>query len=151
MRSHCDRMRLHVINAINAAFPILITHAISHRLSRSHLLLGVRRIGDLNNAAKAALAPLLGDDDAAVDCDGNVEDVTRPVSVTAINTTDGNAASRDSKMVGWGDDRRVTGAADALDSGEGRGIAGATTTTLMGGPGADDVEASGRFRRAERR
>ena len=87
----------------------------------------------------------------AVDCDGNVDDVTRPVSVTAINTTDGNAASRDSKMVGWGDDRRATGAADALDSGEGRGIAGATTTTPMGGPGADDVEASGRFRRAGRR
>ena len=68
----------------------------------------------------------------------------------AINTTDGNAASRDSKMVGWGDDRRATGAADALDSGEGRGIAGATTTTPMGGPGADDVEAVGRFRRAGR-
>ena len=31
-------------------------------------------------------------------------------------------------------------AADALDSGEGRGIAGATTTTSMGGPGDDDVE-----------
>jgi len=45
--------------------------------------------------------PLLGDDDVAVDCDGNVDDVTQPVLVTAINTTDGNAASRDSKMVGW--------------------------------------------------
>jgi len=54
-------------------------------------------------------------------------------------------------MVGWGDDRRTTGAADALDSGEGRGMAGATTTTPMGGPGDDDVEAVGRFRRAGRR
>ncbi len=108
MRLHaiaCDRMRS------------FVTHAISHRLSRSHLP------RDLNEAARAALALLLGDNDAAVDCDGNVDDVTRPVSVTAINTTDGNAASRDSKMVGWGDDRRATGAADALDSGEGRGIA----------------------------
>ena len=91
---------------------ILITHAISHRLSRSHLLLGVRRIGDLNYTARAALAPLLGDDDAAVDRDGDVDDVTRPVSVTTLNTTDGTAASRDSEMVGWGDNRRATGAAE---------------------------------------
>ena len=87
----------------------------------------------------------------AVDCDGNVDDVTRPVSVTAINTTDGNAASRDSKMVGWGVDRCATGAADALDSSVGRGIAGATTTTPMVGPGDDDVKAVGRFARAGRR
>jgi len=135
-----------------ATNPILITqHAILHRLSCSHLLLGVRRIGDLNNAARAALAPLLGDDDAAVDRDGDVDDVTRPVSVTTINMTDGNAASRDSEMVGWGDDRRATGAANALDSGEGRGIAGGMTTMPMGGPGDDNVEAVGRFRRAGRR
>ena len=89
---------------INATNPILIAHAILHRLSRSHLLLGVRRIGDLNDAARAALAPLLGDDDMAVDCGGNVDNVTQPVSVTAINTTDRNAASRDSKMVGWHND-----------------------------------------------
>jgi hypothetical protein len=131
--------------------PILITHAISHRLSRSHLLLGVRRIGDLNDAARAALALLLGDDDAAVDHDSDVDDFTWPMSVTTINTTDGNVASRDSEMVGWGDDRRATGAADALDSGEGRGIADATTTTPMGGPGEDNVEAVGKFRRAGRR
>jgi hypothetical protein len=91
-----------------------------HHLSRSHLLLGVRRIGDLNDAARTALAPLLGDKDAAVDLNGAVDDVSRPVSVTTIITTDGNAASRDSEMVGWGDDRRTTGVADALDSGEGR-------------------------------
>ena len=86
----------------------------------------------------------------AVDLDGDVDDVTRPVSVTTINTTDGNAASRDSEMVGWGDDRRATGAADSLDSGEGRGIAGAKTTMPMGGPDDDNVEAVGRFRRAGR-
>ena len=143
-------MRSHAI-AWCATNPILITHAISHHLSCSHLLLGVHRIGDLNDTAKAALALLLGDNDAAVDCDGDVDNVTRPVSVMAINTTDGNAASRNSEMVGGGDDRRATGAADALDSGEGRGIAGATTTTPMGGPGDDDVEAVGRFRRAGRR
>jgi len=121
-----------------------------HRLSCSHLLLGVRRIGDLNDAARAALAPLLGDDNVAVDCNGDVDNVTRPVLVTTINMTDRNAASRDSKMVGWGDDRRATGVANALDSGEGRGIAGVMTTTPMGGPGNDDVEAVGRFRRAGR-
>ena len=130
---------------------LTVLHAISHRLSCSHLLLGVRRIGNLNNAARATLAPLLGDDDAAVDRDGDVDDVTRPVSVMTINTTDGNAASYDSKMVGWGGGCRATGAADALDSGGGRGISGATTTTPMGGPGDDYDEAVGRFRRAGRR
>ncbi len=92
----CDKCDI----TCDATNPILITHAISHCLSCSHLLLRVRRIGDLNDAATAALAPLLGDDDAAVDRDGDVDDVTRPVSVTTINTTDWNAASRDSKMVG---------------------------------------------------
>ncbi len=142
----CDKCDI----ACDATNPILIAHAISHRLSRSHLLLGVRRIGDLNDAARAALAPLLGDNDAAVDRDGDVDDVTRLVSVTTINTMDGNEASRNSEMVGWGDDRRVTGAADALDSGEGRGITGATTATPMRGPGDDNVKAVGRFRRAGR-
>jgi hypothetical protein len=70
--------------------------------------------------------------------------------LTTINMTDGNAASRDSEMEGWGGDRRATGAADALDSSEGRGIAGATMTTPTGEPGHDDVEAVGRFRRAGR-
>jgi hypothetical protein len=165
----CNRIRSHATNAINAinginaishvinaisdkaTNPILITHAILHRLSRSHLLHGVRRIGDLNNAARAALAPILGDNDAVVDRDGDVDDVTQPVSVTTINTMDGNAASLDSEMVGWGGDRRATGAAEPLDSGEGRGIADATTMTPMGGPGDDDVKAVGRFRRAGRR
>jgi hypothetical protein len=37
-------------------------------------------------------------------------------------------------------------------SSDGRGIAGVTTTTTtMGGPGNDDVEAVGRFARAGRR
>ena len=97
-KSKCDKCDI----ACDATNPILITHAISHRLSRSHLLLGVRRIGDLNDAARAALAPLLGDKDAAVDLNGAVDDVSRPVSVTTIITTDGNAASRDSEMVGMG-------------------------------------------------
>jgi len=123
-------MQSHAI-AWFATNPILITHAILHRLSCSHLLLGVHRIGDLNDAARAALAPLLGDDNVAVDCDSDVDNVTRPVLVTTINMTDRNAASRDSEMVGWGDDHRATGAADALDSGEGRGITGATTTMPM--------------------
>ncbi len=46
---------------------------------------------------------------------------------------------------------RATGAVNALDCGDGRGIAGATTTTTMGGPGDDDVKAVGRFARAGRR
>ena len=75
-------MRYHIIShviACDATNPILITHVISHRLSCSHLLLGVRRIGNLNDAARAALALLLGDDDAVVDRDGDVNNVTRPV------------------------------------------------------------------------
>jgi hypothetical protein len=47
--------------------------------------------------------------------------------------------------------RRATGAVNDLDCGDGRGIAGAMTTTTMGGPGDDDVEAVGRFARAGRR
>ena len=47
--------------------------------------------------------------------------------------------------------RRATGAVNALDCGDGRGIAGATTTRTMGGPGDDDIEAVGRFARAGRR
>ena len=49
-----------------------------------------------------------------------------------------------------GGDRPATGAVNALDCGDGRGIAGATTTTTMGGPGDDDVEVVGRFARAGR-
>jgi hypothetical protein len=53
-------------------------------------------------------------------------------------------------IVGWGGDRHVTGAVNALDCGDGRGIAGTTmtTTTMMGGPGDVDVEAIDRFARA---
>ncbi len=50
-----------------------------------------------------------------------------------------------------GGNRRVTGAVNALDCDDRRGIAGATTTTTMGGPGNNDVEAVGRFARARRR
>ena len=101
MRSHLS----HATNAINA-----ILHAINAILEkcdksntyhtcdiaslipRPHLFLGVRRISDLNDAAKAALAPLLGNDDVAVDHDCDVNNVAWPVLVTTINTTDGNAA-----------------------------------------------------------
>ncbi len=50
-----------------------------------------------------------------------------------------------------GGDRRATGAVNDLDCGDGRGIAGATTTTTMGGPSDEDVKAVGRFARAGRR
>ncbi len=50
-----------------------------------------------------------------------------------------------------GGDRHATGAINAFDCGDGRVTAGATTTTTMGGPGDDDVEAVGRFARAGRR
>ncbi len=60
--------------------------------------------------------------------------------------TDGRSEDDDPR----GGDRRVTGAVNALDCGDGRGIAGATTTTMMGGPGDNDVEAVGRFARARR-
>ena len=43
------------------------------------------------------------------------------------------------------------GAVNALDCGDGRGIAGATMTITMGGSGDDDVEAVDRFARAGRR
>jgi hypothetical protein len=49
-----------------------------------------------------------------------------------------------------GGNRRARGAVNALDCGDGRGVAGATMTTTMGGPGDDDVEAVGRFVRARR-
>ncbi len=51
-----------------------------------------------------------------------------------------------------GGDCHVMGAVNALDCFDGRGIAGATmrTTTTMGVPGNDDVEAVGRFARAGR-
>ena len=42
------------------------------------------------------------------------------------------------------------GAVNALDCGDGRGIAGATMTKMMGGSGDDDVEAVDRFVRAGR-
>ena len=50
-----------------------------------------------------------------------------------------------------GGDRRATGAVIALDCGDGRGIAGATMMTMMGGPGNNDIEAVVRFARAGRR
>ena len=42
------------------------------------------------------------------------------------------------------------GAVNALDCGDGRGIAGATTTMTMGGPGDVDVEAVDWFARVGR-
>ncbi len=42
------------------------------------------------------------------------------------------------------------GAVNALDCDDGRGIAGVTTATTMGGPGDVDVEAIGRFTKAGR-
>jgi hypothetical protein len=42
------------------------------------------------------------------------------------------------------------GADNALNCGDGRGIAGATTMTMMGGPGDINVEAVDRFARAGR-
>ncbi len=49
-----------------------------------------------------------------------------------------------------GGNRRATGAVNALDCGDERGIAGTTTTTSMGGPGNNDIKAVGRFARAGR-
>ena len=53
-------------------------------------------------------------------------------------------------VVGWGGDRRATGAVNVLDCGDGRGITGVTTTTMMGGLGDVDVKAVDRFARAGR-
>ena len=50
-----------------------------------------------------------------------------------------------------GGTRRGTGVVNALDCGNWRGIAGAMTTTMMGGLGNKDVEAVSRFSRAGRR
>ncbi len=44
----------------------------------------------------------------------------------------------------------MTGAVNALDCSDRRGVAGATTTTTMGGPGDVDVKAVDRFARAGR-
>ncbi|KAL3810854.1 hypothetical protein ACHAXA_005854 [Cyclostephanos tholiformis] len=65
-------------------------------IPRPHLILGARRIDDINDAARAGLASLLppadgenGGGDAAIDRDDVDDD--RPVSVTTINMMDGNA------------------------------------------------------------
>ncbi len=50
-----------------------------------------------------------------------------------------------------GGDRHAMGAVNALDCGDGRGIAGLATTSMMGGAGNDDVKAVGRFARVGRR
>jgi hypothetical protein len=50
-----------------------------------------------------------------------------------------------------GGNRHATEAVNALDCSDGRGIAGAMTTTTMGGHGDDDVEAVVRFARTGRR
>ena len=76
--------------------------------------------------------------------------------MTATGTTkrhnDGDAWHDDGVPRSWdgGGDRRATGAVNALDCGDGRGVAGATTTTTMGGPGNVDVQAVNRFARAGR-
>ena len=64
----------HAINAISDECDKSDTYHtcdITSLISHPHLLLGVRRIGNLNDAARATLAPLLGDNDAAVDSDGD--------------------------------------------------------------------------------
>jgi hypothetical protein len=99
MRSHLSHATIiaisHAINAISDKCDKSDTYHtcdIASLIPRPHLFLRVRRIGDLNDATRAALLPLLVDDDAAVDRDCDVGDVARPVSVTTINTTDRNAA-----------------------------------------------------------
>ncbi len=85
----------HAINAISDECDKSDTYHtcdITSLIPRPHLFLGVRRIGNLNDAARAVLAPLLGNNDTAVDRDWDVENVARPVSVTTISTTDRNAA-----------------------------------------------------------
>jgi hypothetical protein len=71
----------------NVTNPILITHAISHRLYPVPT-----SSSGYDDAARATLAPLLGNDNAAVDCDCNIDNVAWPVSFTTINTTGGIAA-----------------------------------------------------------
>jgi hypothetical protein len=65
---------------------------------------------------------------------------------------DGDARHDNGDPRSWGGgDCRATGAVNALDCGDGRGIAGVTTTTTtMGGPGNVNVEAVDRFARAGR-
>jgi hypothetical protein len=101
MRSHLSHATKaihaisHAINAISDESKKSDTYHtcdITSLIPRPHLLLGVRRIGDLNGATRAALAPLLGNDDAAVDSDGDgngdgdVNDVARPVSTLRPST-----------------------------------------------------------------
>ena len=71
----------HAINAISDECDKSDTYHtcdITSLIPHPHLLLGVRRIGNLNDAARATLAPLLGDNDAAVDSDGDVNNIARP-------------------------------------------------------------------------
>jgi hypothetical protein len=63
---------------------------------RPHLILGARRVDDINDAARTGLSSLLphpnggNGNDAAIDRDDVDDDV--PVSVTTINMLDGNAS-----------------------------------------------------------
>jgi hypothetical protein len=65
---------------------------------------------------------------------------------------DGDARHDDGNPKSWdgGGNHRAKGAVNALNCGDGRGIAGATTTTMMGGPGDVDVKAVDRFARVGR-
>ena len=82
------------------------------------------------------------------------------IQLAGSNVRAGIAARRVRRLVADGrsedDDprggaRRATGAVNALDCGDGRGIAGVMTTTMMEGPGDNDVKAVGRFARGGRR
>ncbi len=83
--------------------------------------------------------------------EGDGKQVATLASITAkrVQRLVANGRSEDNDPRGG--DHCATGVVNALDCGDGRGIAGATTMTTMGGPGDNDVKAVGRFARAGRR
>ncbi len=84
----------------------------------------------------------------ASECDGGRVATLAGIAARRVRrlVTDGRSDDDDPR----GGDRRATGVVNTLNCSNGRGIAGATTTTTMGGPGDDDVKAVGRFARAGR-
>ncbi len=81
--------------------------------------------------------------------DGGQVDTLARIAARQVRRLVADGQSKDDDPQGGA--RRATVAVNSLDCGNGRGIAGATMTTTVGGPSNDDVKAVGRFARAGRR
>jgi hypothetical protein len=86
---HATNAISHAINAISDECDKSDTYHTCNITSlkpRPHLLLAGMQNRRPERRRQGRAAPLQGDDDAALDCDSDVNDVARPVSVTTINS-----------------------------------------------------------------